>query len=401
MASSLIRIIYSSVANFDFSEKELADLLTVSRSGNEKINVSGMLLYTERSFFQVLEGDRHTVEELFTKIGKDKRHSQVVTIIKEPIPRRTFGEWSMGFANISQQDLGNMTGLNDFFGEGSSFNQIDQGRVKKLLTAFKEGRWRSKIINSNTPSKPVNQTESKVSSKPTPKNDITFAFQPIVDINTKSIVSYEALVRGLDDEPARVVLKEVEEDALSNFDSRCRTTAIEIAAKQGLNCNLNLNFWALDVRSTQRILKETIEVAKHNNIDPRRLTLEIDQEKFIGNAVNFGEAIEECRAVGVQVSIDHFGVGRASLSLLEMYHPDMISLSIDLVRKIESNGSRQAIVRGLAQTCGDLGIDIIIKYIDTLDGYLWFRNEGFNLFQGNLFAKPGFESLPGVVYPIE
>lgn len=399
MASSLIRIIYSSVANFDFSEKELADLLTVSRSGNEKINVSGILLYTERSFFQVLEGDRHTVEELFTKIGKDKRHSQVVTIIKEPIPRRTFGEWSMGFANISQQDLGNMTGLNDFFGEGSSFNQIDQGRVKKLLTAFKEGRWRSKIINSNTPSKPVNQTESKVSSKPTPKNDITFAFQPIVDINTKSIVSYEALVRGLDDEPARVVLKEVEEDALSNFDSRCRTTAIEIAAKQGLNCNLNLNFWALDVRSTQRILKETIEVAKHNNIDPRRLTLEIDQEKFIGNTVNFGEAIEECRSVGVQVSIDHFGVGRASLSLLEMYRPDMISLSIDLVREIESNGSRQAIVRGLAQTCGDLGIDIIIKYIETLDGYLWFRSEGFNLFQGNLFAKPGFESLPSAVYP--
>jgi hypothetical protein len=147
MASGLIRIIYASTASFEFNEKDLVDLLTVARNENTKINVTGILLYTERSFFQILEGHTEAVNQLFAKIAKDKRHSNVVTIIKERIAIRSFPEWSMGFADITQQDLESITGLNDFFKNGACFNQINQDRVKKLLTAFKQGQWRAKISN--------------------------------------------------------------------------------------------------------------------------------------------------------------------------------------------------------------------------------------------------------------
>jgi len=58
-------------------------------------------------------------------------------------------------------------------------------------------------------------------------------------------------------------------------------------------------------------------------------------------------------------------------------------------------------LRGLVQTCSDLGIDIIAKGVETFDEYSWLREEGIDLFQGYLFAKPGFEQLPRPMLPAE
>lgn len=397
--TSLIHIIYSSAATFDWSDEELDNLLSISRNNNEKTNVTGMLLYTDRSFFQILEGSSEAVTELYNKIAKDSRHTQVVTIIKEPIAKRDFSEWSMGYAKVSPQDLGNMIGLNDFFMQASCFGQLDQGRAKKLLAAFKEGRWRTKIKNTNTQNIPVSPIDNPMRPAMMLNNKVTFAYQPIVDINSMNVVSFEALVRGPNNESFKDILNNIEENALSHFDTLCRTAAIEMASKLGLKCNLNLNFLAHHVKDARKELNTTIEAAKRNKMEPSRIVLEIDQDKLIGDTNSFGDIIEELRSAGVKFSIDHFGAGRASLNLLEPYRPDMISLSMDLVKGIESNGPRQAIIRGLSQTCNDLGIDIVVKYIDTESGYLWFREEGFNLFQGDLFAKPGFESLPAAAYP--
>ncbi len=99
--------------------------------------------------------------------------------------------------------------------------------------------------------------------------------------------------------------------------------------------------------------------------------------------------------------IDDFGSGHAGLALLDHYQPEMISLSMWLVRGIESHGARQAILRGLVQTCSDLGIDIIAKGVETHEEYGWLRDEGIDLFQGYLFAKPGFEQLPRPMLPAE
>jgi len=61
--------------------------------------------------------------------------------------------------------------------------------------------------------------------------------------------------------------------------------------------------------------------------------------------------------------------------------------------------SRQAIVRGVCQTCNDLGIDLIAKHVETYDEYKWFCEEDINLIQGDFIAKPEFEQLPSATYP--
>ena len=51
----------------------------------------------------------------------------------------------MGYPNISRSELEEIPGLNDFFQKGNSFSQLEEGRTRTLLAAFKEGKWRKSI----------------------------------------------------------------------------------------------------------------------------------------------------------------------------------------------------------------------------------------------------------------
>jgi hypothetical protein len=72
----------------------------------------------------------------------------VTKIIREPLPKRFFDEWSMGFHGVSRAELVGLSGVNDFFGRGQSLAKIDVGRAQKVLTAFREGRWRKKLTGA-------------------------------------------------------------------------------------------------------------------------------------------------------------------------------------------------------------------------------------------------------------
>lgn len=143
--STLVHLIYASTAMSDFDQQDLVILLRKAREANAQVGITGMLLYSDGSFFQVLEGEPAAVDRQFAKIAADKRHTKVVTIIKGPIAKRSFGDWTMGFAEIALQEFQRLDGLNDFFAEGSVLAQLGSGRAKKLVTAFGQGSWRSRI----------------------------------------------------------------------------------------------------------------------------------------------------------------------------------------------------------------------------------------------------------------
>jgi hypothetical protein len=144
--AALIHVIYASIATEEFTFTQLTDLLHKAREANAQTGLTGMLLYseTDRSFFQVLEGEPEAVDRLYSKILVDTRHARITLIIREPIRRRAFGQWTMGFNSVTWPQLKRIPGLNDFFSEGSCHFDLDPGRAKKLLAAFAEGRWRGK-----------------------------------------------------------------------------------------------------------------------------------------------------------------------------------------------------------------------------------------------------------------
>lgn len=148
MPSELIHCVYASAATSDFQAAELTQLLQVARENNAKLGLTGMLLYAEGSFFQVLEGPVDVVEALYAKIELDPRHEQVTMVIKEPIPKRQFDAWTMGFYKISRKELAGLAGVNDFFGRNGTLFTVNAGRANKLLVAFRDGQWRKKLAGA-------------------------------------------------------------------------------------------------------------------------------------------------------------------------------------------------------------------------------------------------------------
>lgn len=138
----LVHCIYCSVSTKPVSQADLATLLAECRKKNSEAGLTGMLLYSDRTFFQVLEGDRPIVEALLERLTLDKRHERVTKIVLEPIEERSFAQWTMGYAKITKQELADIPGLNDFFAQGQSYMELGEGRAKALLSAFKGGAWR-------------------------------------------------------------------------------------------------------------------------------------------------------------------------------------------------------------------------------------------------------------------
>jgi hypothetical protein len=97
----LITLVYTSMATRPITEKDLLDILEASRRNNTADEITGLLLYHNGNFMQVLEGPRANVEHTYQRIARDKRHQYVVTVLKQPITDRAFGAWKMSFVNLS------------------------------------------------------------------------------------------------------------------------------------------------------------------------------------------------------------------------------------------------------------------------------------------------------------
>jgi EAL domain-containing protein (putative c-di-GMP-specific phosphodiesterase class I) len=229
--------------------------------------------------------------------------------------------------------------------------------------------------------------------------EFTFAFQPIVDVSTREVISYEALVRGLGNESAYQILQQIPADSLFAFDRAARAKAIGLAKRLGISSNLNLNFLPQSLEASTESILTTLDAAKLVNLPVRRLVLEVTEGEIIDDASHFTELINEYRGLGLKVAIDDFGAGYSGLNLLAEFQPDQVKLDMKLIRGIERHGPRQAIVRAINQICFDLGIDVIAEGIETGLEYEWLASQGIQLFQGYLFSKPAFESLPAAQYP--
>lgn len=401
----LIYLVYSSAASHDFSRTQLTDLLMQARTKNDKLGITGMLLYTDGSFFQVLEGEAKTVEALFETIQRDCRHTQITMILKETIPHRLFGDWTMAFAHMSPDEVNVILGSNDFFHQGESYVHLGEGRTKKLLAAFKEGRWRTKLSDTATPTSTAYSmipVKGAVNSKSDAPNNISpgdtqwysFAYQPIVNITTRTIHSYEALVRTSDNRPAIHVFERVATSDMYSFDEKIRVGAVELAGRLGLTTHLNLNFLPLSMEASPMAISSVLEAVDRSGIRPNQIIIEILEKEFISDFDHFNEQINRHRGSGLSFAIDDFGSGYAGLNLLADFLPEYIKLDIHLIRSINHKGPRQAIIHGIMRTCIDLGITVIAEGVETVDEYLWLKDQGIEFFQGWLFAKPAFEQLP-------
>jgi len=99
----LIQVIYVSAARNLFNSTQLRELLRLARIKNEQLDVTGMLLYHEGSFLQVLEGPLPAVNPLLETIDRDQRHQNLMLLLRREIAARNFADWKMEFVEVAAQ----------------------------------------------------------------------------------------------------------------------------------------------------------------------------------------------------------------------------------------------------------------------------------------------------------
>src|SRR5690606_34945351 len=97
----MYRIVYISTATENFSKEQLLELLEKGRMKNDKLGITGILIYNQGHIIQVLEGEELIVRELFKSIAADPRHEEVNVLLEEPIKEREFPDWSMAFRDMA------------------------------------------------------------------------------------------------------------------------------------------------------------------------------------------------------------------------------------------------------------------------------------------------------------
>ena len=103
-------IVYQSTAVEHPTTAALRQLLRQARSSNRQSGITGLLLFSNDSYLQVLEGEQQAIEDLFARIAADYRHCCLLTLSNGPIQQRIFPDWSMGFQTLSGEDFVRLTG---------------------------------------------------------------------------------------------------------------------------------------------------------------------------------------------------------------------------------------------------------------------------------------------------
>jgi len=226
--------------------------------------------------------------------------------------------------------------------------------------------------------------------------DFSFAFQPIVDISSRTVHSYEALVRGRKGEGAPSVLSQVTRKNRFRFDQLCRAKAISLATALDIPTFLNINFLVNAVYDPDQCIQVTLECARKNNFPIDRIILETTEEEKIENPAFLQSVLDGYRKHGLLIAIDDFGEGYSSLNLVAQIVPDYLKIDRQLIIGIDTDTVRRRIVETTVRLCRSLSIRIVAEGVETLGEARTLRDMGITLFQGYFFARPAFESLPPV-----
>lgn len=402
---SLSLLVYRSRSTNQLKKDKVVAMSKHFADRNRHRDITGMLVFDGEFFMQVLEGPRQRVSALYELIQTDPRHDEVVTVLEEPIYRRTFDDWGLGFIVINDEGGKQIISSDLNFDDQlhrlglDNLERVDATRASLIIDAFAKGRWRDSY---NIPSRKLYDDLNGIVVRPNEKAvpignyPVNFAFQPIVNPISKLVTSAEALLRGPNSESPLSILSQYSGINLYRFDLESKQYALQIAADMGLPCRISLNLLPMSLIMVPDAVDFLLDTIERLGLSSEQIVVEITEEEAITNYDAFFGAITRLRGAGIKVAIDDFGAGYAGLSLLAEFQPDKVKIDRKLIQGIQTNGPRQAIVRAIIECCYSLGISVIAEGVEEAAEVQWLLAAGVSKFQGFYFARPSLNSFPQI-----
>jgi hypothetical protein len=135
LSTATFQLLYRSQATTPLTPEQLHELVQRARRANAAAQITGLLLYADGHFVQLLEGPADKVQELYARISRDPRHQQIGLVSMGLLPSRQFAEWSMDFGFVDAGELETVLAA-----IGQEYSQaeemISSNQLQRLLDTF-------------------------------------------------------------------------------------------------------------------------------------------------------------------------------------------------------------------------------------------------------------------------
>ena len=206
-------------------------------------------------------------------------------------------------------------------------------------------------------------------------------FQPIVELASREVVGYEALTRFDSGQRPDLCFADAWSVGLGP-ELELATLAAAVDAAKGLPSGV-----FLDLNASPRLLAYPEQVRDVLHSAGRPLVLEITEHEVVDDYDALRDAI---RSLGrdIRVAVDDAGAGVANFGHIIDLRPDFVKLDISLVRRVNADLGRQAMVVGMRHFSRAAGCRLIAEGVETAEEADTLTSLGVEFGQGYLFGRP-------------
>jgi diguanylate cyclase (GGDEF)-like protein len=229
------------------------------------------------------------------------------------------------------------------------------------------------------------------------RDNIDFAFQPIVNIYTGSCYGVEALLRGHEglgfDKISDVFDYAHHNGILHQTELTLKEMSISKFAKlkidQFVRLFLNIDNRVLD--SADYRPGQTGRLLKKHGLSLRSICLEISERHELASGGNTSKILEQYSERPFKLALDDFGTGYAGLKVLYDYHPDFIKIDRYFINNIHIKEKKKLFLSNIVSLAHVLGITVVAEGVETEREFLTCKEIGCDLLQGYFVQKPVVE----------
>ena len=223
------------------------------------------------------------------------------------------------------------------------------------------------------------------------REELSIYFQPIVDLATGRIRSFEALVRWFHPEkgelkPDEFIPVAEETGVIITLGNWITAQAAKTAAQWPDDVTLCVNLSPLQLRAPGAALG-ILNAIREAGLPPSRLELEITESVFLEADETTDNFMRQLAAEGVRFAIDDFGTGYSSLGYLDKYPFGKIKIDRSFVSGIDVGKKSDAIIRAVAEMANTLEMEIVAEGLETVEQVRAVRAAGCTLGQGYYFSR--------------
>ncbi len=223
------------------------------------------------------------------------------------------------------------------------------------------------------------------------REELSIFFQPIVDLESGKIRTFEALVRWFHPEkgelkPDEFIPVAEESGVIVTLGNWITAQAAKAAAQWPEDVTLAVNLSPLQIKAPGAALG-ILNALKEAGLDPKRLELEVTESLFLEDSPVVRDFVEELSAVGVQFALDDFGTGYSSLAYIHNWPFSKIKVDRSFVSGPHVGRKSDAIIRAVSQMAATLDMTIVAEGLETIEQVQAVREAGCVLGQGFYFSR--------------